>query len=473
VSPESPSGELQPFDRDDQYEALVQSMRRVKPLALVGAGASMASGYPSWDQLLKQLGDELMRAGPYVVAPKLPGVVLELQDPAWQAEEFYNSLGANRFNAFIREAFAEREVAEPHHLIARLGFRHILTTNFEPCAEIALKLATGQPPKRVDWTNLDQVQEFFADLTDPGAPCSVVYLHGHAGEPDNVVLTESAYSRTYLREENRRRLIALFMTQPVVFVGFSMNDPDLAQIMREVLFSLPNRPGGTDHALATAAPRNRAMRHFALFGYRTSPERDLIRRRMEGKFGLQTVFYRVSPTADGKAYSHDNVLGLLEAIAGDVGPGTSEAKSVTRSAVAEGAAPSLQVPLGSDRLTVLSSITLKEEIFDLDPNKGLFGGYPVRDGFELKAANIKAKPHWVEFDLVVEATVPEVLRGTVQFHFHPTFSPMTTSASARAGRARTTVRAVGAFTVGAEVESTKLELDLAEDSRFPVWFRES
>lgn len=473
MSAENPSEALQPFDRDEQYHALVQSMRRVRPLALVGAGASMAPGYPSWDQLLKQLGDELLRAGPDVVAPKLPGVVLELQDPAWQAEEFYNSLGAKRFNAFIREAFAEREVAEPHHLIAGLGFRHILTTNFEPCAEIALKQAMGRPPKRVDWTKLDQVQEFFADLTDPDAPCSVVYLHGHAGEPDNVVLTESAYSRTYLREENRRRLIALFMTQPVVFVGFSMNDPDLAQIMREVLFSLPNRPDGTDPVLAIGAPPNRAMRHFALFGYRTLPERDLVRRRMEGKFGLQTVFYRVSATPDGKAYSHDNLLDLLEAIGADLAASTSEAKSVTRSVAAGSAAPSLQVPLGGDRLTAPSPIPLKEEIFDLDPNKGVFGGYPIRDGFELKAANIKEKSHWVEFDLVVEATEPELLRGTVQFHFHPTFSPTTATVRVRAGRARTTVRAVGAFTVGAEVGSTKLELDLADDARFPTWFRES
>ncbi|RDJ20288.1 SIR2 family protein [Bosea caraganae] len=458
--------ELSPFDNDEQYVSLVDLMKRGRPLALVGAGASIPTGYPSWDQLLHQLNDELGKGGS--TAPKLLSVLKELQDPAWQAEELYNSLGPERFDAFMGSTFGERrDVVEPHHTIAKLGFRHILTTNFEFCAEIAMERAMGTAPKRVDWSQVDQVHDFFADLSDPNAPSSIVYLHGHALAPQNIVLTESAYSRTYLREENRRRLMALFMTQPVVFIGFSMNDPDLSQIMREVLFSLPNPPLP---AKKDAAKRH-WRRHFAIFGYRTAPERDLIRRRMQGKYGLHTVFYRIEPTPDGQSYSHDNLLALLTALGnrGQTPPPRKE-KDISIRVVASPQASRLP----STILASAPDITEQTDLFNLDPHKGRFGQASESDGLSLRVANVRRRRDYVEFDLVVKGSGKRRLRESVRFHYHPTFDPRSEVVEPSAqGEVRTTLRAVGAFTVGAITENTRLELDLAEDPRFPKWFRDS
>lgn len=465
------SEDLPSFDRDAQYLELVSSMRRVRPLALLGAGTSVASGYPSWGDLLTQLAQELVKLGPDYIAPKHSSVVQELQDPAWQAEEFFNALGPERFYDFIRHAFRDKDVAEPHHLIARLGFRHILTTNFESCAALSHQKLHGRMPKQVDWCKPDQVQSFFIDLTDPNAETSVVYLHGHAGDPQNVVLTESAYGRTYLREENRRRLIALFMTQPVVFIGFSMNDPDLAQIMREVLFSLPVP---RTNAAGADGGRRLGMRHFGVFGYRTAAERDLIRRRMEGKFGLQTVFYRIVALPDGKTYSHDNLMALLDSIGQDAGWEEGAFGDIPVSpAAAQSSGAVITAPVGGDRMVPLGRLTSDEvDPYDLDPNKGAFGGMPARDGFALRASQIEVDGNWVSFDLLVEAEEEASFSEPVTFFFHPTFQPSMEKIKALRGKASTSVRAVGAFTVGAEVCGTRLELDLADDPRFPAWFRE-
>lgn len=478
-----PPGDLSPFDRDRQFDALVAMMARVRPLALVGAGASIASGYPTWSQLLGQLQDELRGRSPRKVAPKVASVVRQLQDPAWQAEEYFNALGQPAFHAFLRRTFAQRPAAEPHHRIARLGFRHVLTTNFESCIEEAFRKADGdRTVKRVVWSDDAKVHEFFADLAEPGPDVSVVYLHGHESDPASIVLKESDYSRTYLREENRRRLIALFMTQPIVFIGFSMNDPDLGQIMREVLFSLPRKPPPSPAGQEGGRPPS--PRHFALFGYRTVPERDLIRRRMEGKFGVQVVFYRIVPTPDGKSYRHDNLLSLLEAI------GQTVPKRLAPSVDAHGAqrAPSTKpsdpkraeagsegfvVPADGDRLGPRSTDPNGEDVYELDPNKGGYGGSPVRDGLELRVGRIKARSSWVEFDLEVRPLGPGSFEGSVRFHYHPTFPPETEEVGIQRRRARTKVEAVGAFTVGAEFRDTRLELDLSEDSRFPTWFREN
>lgn len=459
--------ENQPFDRDEQFDALLDSMRRVRPLALVGAGASVDSGYPTWERLLRELEEEVLKR-PGVVAPKHMSVIKDLPDPAWQAEEFYNLLGEKDFNDYIRRTFGPRPVEEPHHLIARVGFRHILTTNFEPCAEEALQTATNKRPKRVDWGNVDQVQDFFADLAHAQSDPSVVYLHGFADEPQNIVLTESGYTRAYLREENRRRLIALFMTQPVVFIGFSMNDPDLSQIMREVLFSLPNRP--KNGATGTETSTLRKMRHFGLFGYRTLAERDLIRGRMEGKFGLRTVFYRIRALDDGKTFSHENLLDLLEAIALEVRhPGGEPAYPEL-----PGGTRTLSLNADGKGITSVAKVMAFDEgLFDIDPNKGKFGGSAERDGYVLKAINLRERSQWMQFDLIVQGRGRAKLRAPVTFHFHPTFEEETENVLPSKGRAQTTIRAVGAFTVGAQVEGTRLELDLSKDERFPVWFRQS
>lgn len=478
-----PSGDLSSFDRDRQFDALVAMMIRVKPLALVGAGASLGSGYPTWSQLLGQLQEELRGRSPRKVAPKLASVVKHLEDPAWQAEEYYNALGRPAFHAFLRKTFAPRPAAEPHHLIARLGFRHVLTTNFESCIEDAFQKADkNREVKRVIWSDDAKVHDFFADLAESDPGVSVVYLHGHESDPASIVLKESDYSRTYLREENRRRLIALFMTQPIVFIGFSMNDPDLGQIMREVLFSLPRRPAQSPSGQPSG--RSPSPRHFALFGYRTAPERDLIRRRMEGKFGLEVVFYRIVSTPDGKAYRHDNLLSLLEAIgrAASPNPATStDATDSTRVAVTK--APDIErrvvegegllVPADGDSLMPQRVESDIENLFELDPHKGAFGGAAIRDGLELRVARIKERSAWIEFDLEVRRIGSGPFEGVVEFHYHPTFSPEVEEIAIRRRRARTRLEAVGAFTVGVEFRGTRLELDLSEDDRFPPWFRAS
>src|SRR5580704_11229628 len=138
---------LPPFEKDKELEDLVLTMRNARPLALVGAGASVASGYPDWDALLDLLDVEMQNTatGRKQIAPKLPGILKELKDPAWQAEEFYNFLGPPHFRSFLSGTFKTREIVEePHHLIAGLNFRHVLTTNFDPCIEVALADA-GRP----------------------------------------------------------------------------------------------------------------------------------------------------------------------------------------------------------------------------------------------------------------------------------------------------------------------------------------
>jgi hypothetical protein len=427
---------LPPFHASDDLNDLADLMTR-RPLALVGAGASVASGYPDWKALFDHMEKRLKRVSPGKLSPMLK----ELNDPAWQAEELYVHLKEDEYYRFLRETFAEpqppNEVSEPHYLIARLGFRHILTTNYDPCIEIASR-GFERPYRPLHWNNHGEANKFFRALSHADEGPYVVYLHGHHTRPEDIILTESSYSRAYLDETNQRRLVAIFITQPVVFVGFSMNDPDLGYLMRLVR---------TDSDGMT--------QHFGIFGCRTADERELIRRRMEGKYGIRSVFYRIDD--DG---SHACLLQLLEHL--------GKFKTLSRShPKTESAQPGATATSSTDSNIVNA----------LDPHKGQFGGLYERNGRRLYVTDLREvkKDTYMAFTLVVESLPGFApLVGNVRFQLHPTFDEPDYAESAINGRAESQIRAAyGAFTVGVTFEGgKKLELDLSELEIFPPWFRE-
>ena len=108
-----------------------------------------------------------------------------------------------------------------------------------------------------------------------------------------------------------------------------------------------------------------------------------------------------------------------------------------------------------------------------DPQKGRWGGQPLRAGRELSATVRELSDHWFEVVLEVKSRPDDPLHGPVQFHLHPTFAKPVQVVEANDGRATLALRVWGAFTVGAVADDgrTTLELDLASDESFPEAFR--
>ncbi|ACK86385.1 hypothetical protein Mchl_5662 (plasmid) [Methylorubrum extorquens CM4] len=432
------------FVENANFDALVAAMNgSPKPLALIGAGASIPSGYPSWDGLVKGLG-ELVVARIQNVAGRRGGQIppkyesfLKGQDPAWQAEEYRRMIGRTAFNAYIRETFRARShVAEPYHLIAKLCFLHYLTTNFDPCIASALR-AAGKPNKVIDWHEIDALNSFICDIANGDGRQYVVHLHGRHVEPGKVVLTESSYVERYLAtDDTRLKLLAVFMTHPVVFIGFSMTDPDLTQLMREV----------------TARLRRTPPRHFAILGAESTEEEIGTASRMIGKFGVQPVFYRTIKL-DQERYDHGGLLELLHRV---------------------GVRTGLDVASRSAEM-VIRTAPASMSAYDSDPNKGRFGGSPEQNGRRLRlvSSRVVEREEWMSLTLAVERVgdAPP-LEGSVRLYMHPTFPEDEYDVKVTGGTARDTVLSTGAFTVGAVADGgrTRLELDLAQENSLPPWF---
>jgi hypothetical protein len=101
-----------------------------------------------------------------------------------------------------------------------------------------------------------------------------------------------------------------------------------------------------------------------------------------------------------------------------------------------------------------------------DPNKGRFGEKTEANGRKI-GATVKPFPGSSEFFLIhaevtsTDSRRPLLDHTPVTFHLHPTFSPKVVEVFAENGAATLERAAWGAFTLGAEVEGAKLELDLA------------
>lgn len=110
-----------------------------------------------------------------------------------------------------------------------------------------------------------------------------------------------------------------------------------------------------------------------------------------------------------------------------------------------------------------------------DPNKGRFGGLSKRDGYELSARVSESEELSEFYDVELEVRSSNGSREmprSVTFHLHPTFGQPVQEVPVREGVARLNVLAWGAFTVGAVVGQTRLELDLSELPDAPKAFRE-
>jgi hypothetical protein len=274
-------------------------------------------------------------------------------------------------------------------------------------------------------------------------------LHGRYYEPANVVLTETSYASRYVRSDDaNRKLFAILITQPVVFIGFSVSDPDLNHLMREV-----------NARLGIGTPQ-----HFALMGFEVEEQRELIKNRFERKYGIQPVFYRILRETDGSE-NHGNLLVLLNELEKQIdGTAAQPEGSTTKRTTTE--ARKRLYELETRRRDVKPESSSVRPLDPLDQQKGRWGGKPEYNQRRVRTENIvESRTHnFCSFDLVVEpiGSAAPPLTGEVIFHLHQTFHPDTIVRKARDGQARLEIKGYGAFTVGIEADggTTKLELDL-------------
>ncbi|MCC6558631.1 MAG: AAA-like domain-containing protein [Polyangiaceae bacterium] len=269
------------------FEELIEALRPGSALALVGAGSSARVGYPLWGKLLDRMAAQIVESDPQS-QPKIDALAAE-GDMLWKAEEYRRMLGPDGFVEFIRDTFGPEEARfDPFHEdLVRLPFRHILTTNYDAVLEQAHAAAFHRPRAlAVSWREASNVRELIQRIGDDEYGRRYVYLHGRFDDPDSIVLTERDYTERYAQASDTwPKLFTLLAAQRVVSIGFSLTDLDLMGVFRSVRSLMgPGEP-----------------RHFAILPYDERAGAATARQRLQGKYGIRPVFYRLSPAHEGLA----------------------------------------------------------------------------------------------------------------------------------------------------------------------------
>jgi NAD-dependent SIR2 family protein deacetylase len=180
----------------------------------IGAGVSRSGGAPDWMQLIV----ELERAA------GLGDLDLDRLDLLARAQVVENSLGSEPFLRALHEKLAVTPVSLQHLLLAALGARDAITTNFDDAYERAIR----------------QAGKDVAVVPRRGPSHRLLKLHGSLADDDAPAGTGPILTRNqYLEHEQhggplRGALQMMLLTGHVVFIGYSLNDPDLHAAIHEV-----------------------------------------------------------------------------------------------------------------------------------------------------------------------------------------------------------------------------------------------
>ena len=185
----------------------------------------MAAGYPSWRELLKDIGQEL------------DVNIDDIQDLTALAQWSVASTGGKgRVAKVIRDEIGDDlPIPETVRILARLPVRSFWTTNFDRLIERACE-EIGRPKHAI--SRADDL----ALRAKPGH-VSIYKMHGSVTEPTDVVISTDDFD---LYRKERGAFIDLLRgnltSMSMLFLGLSFSDPNLSHVFRSIRESFRDPP---------------------------------------------------------------------------------------------------------------------------------------------------------------------------------------------------------------------------------------
>lgn len=220
--------------------ALIREIADRRAIVFVGAGISKAAlpTMPTWPALLITLGEQL----PKKVDKALVRDLVRKNRLLDAAQIVTDGIERADLNAILRTTFQVRPA--PHHEIysglLQLDLKMIVTTNYDEFLEKNFDHYSGGNAaynvcKHTSRDLLDQIRS---------PQRTIAKIHGCITEPNDLVLDRMSYFRA--RQLNHgffQVMSALFTTHTVLFLGYSLGDPDLQIILENTHAASDSRHG--------------------------------------------------------------------------------------------------------------------------------------------------------------------------------------------------------------------------------------
>lgn len=220
-------------------------LARARQLSLfLGSGVSRPVGLPDWNGLLEHLA----RAGDI---PMPQG-----RDPEAIASDIKSKLAPSTYRRGLVTALDSELHGIGHALLASLPVTQMVTTNFDPCMELALEGAVGK----------DAFSVLIRQVADGSKPW-LLKLNGDISDPDSIVLTAEDFEQHVDKNRALHGLVqGLLLTSHLFFVGFSFTDKSFLELAGGVARVL-NKARGTSASEQTNTAIALTPRDLADVGY--------------------------------------------------------------------------------------------------------------------------------------------------------------------------------------------------------------
>lgn len=297
-------------ENDERKRELIELVASGEAVLIVGAGSSVRVGYVDWSGLLKELEDLAINCGKGFVKDDKQ----RENDPLGYAENIKTHISKKnnlpKYYALIRRLFGTTTTSlELHEMLVSLPFRGILTTNYDMVLETALNKSKKRFSESVPNRSLTigedsgQVHDFVMAMSNMKMPRRIAHLHGSidSGSMKDIILSQKDYEKAYGQKDSkwtlhRKLLWAVLATRRVVFIGFSMNDPYLNEMLKVVSEDLWRWDQSIHFAIMSISPDNAEVSKIKAV-------------RLKEEYGIDTVFYEDS---DGSHSRLDHLVAEID-----------------------------------------------------------------------------------------------------------------------------------------------------------------
>ena len=214
---------------------LIESLNNGNAVAYLGAGISMSAGLPSWIDFVKSCIDQSkIKHGPMNKLLNIErifsiGDLLLCSDLLFR---FDKKLISNEINHHFGKEYSI--VPDLHKEISRIPFSTILTTNYDSLIELAYD-------SNINIVTWKEGAKFYNYLRS--SEFTIAKLHGSADDEESIILTKTQYSQVDSAYSFRAVLEHIFLYRTVLFIGSSLRDPDLHNMLQRTRSLQPDSFG--------------------------------------------------------------------------------------------------------------------------------------------------------------------------------------------------------------------------------------
>lgn len=190
---------------------------------------------PVWKELLQNILDSKSEDK---FKNKKQAELLLRKDKYLEAAEIirYKLLNNAEYNSLIESSFLGYNPSPIHQIVEKLDQKIVVTTNFDELYENLCRKGEGEK----GYTVIKYYDSgLIARLRSPKR--LIIKAHGCVSEPEKTVLTKSDFFKA--RSENPgffSALESLFLTHTLLFIGYSITDPEIQLILENNIITYPS-----------------------------------------------------------------------------------------------------------------------------------------------------------------------------------------------------------------------------------------